>query len=140
VREVTRIRQRNNFGLEGKLGAEFCRRACPLRHVILGEDFMILRLTTVHENARSALECGGLTPPFFEVHTGPMAGPHSRQEAWRACFQSRGPVPGWGAGLLGALGGINRIRTRRHQAAALQGAFGAAICRAVFYSGELPPI
>jgi hypothetical protein len=24
---------------------------------------MILRLTTVHENARSALECGGLTPP-----------------------------------------------------------------------------
>jgi hypothetical protein len=26
-------------------------------------DFMTLRLTTVHENARSALECGGLTPP-----------------------------------------------------------------------------
>jgi hypothetical protein len=27
-------------------------------HVILSADFMILRLTTVHENARSALECG----------------------------------------------------------------------------------
>jgi hypothetical protein len=26
--------------------------------VILSEDFMILRLTTVHQNARSALECG----------------------------------------------------------------------------------
>jgi hypothetical protein len=31
--------------------------------VILSADFMFLRLTTVHENARSALECGGLTPP-----------------------------------------------------------------------------
>jgi hypothetical protein len=31
--------------------------------VIPSEDFMTLRLTTVHENARSALECGGLTPP-----------------------------------------------------------------------------
>ena len=31
---------------------------------------MILRLTTLHENARSALECGGLTPPCsFEIHT-----------------------------------------------------------------------
>ena len=27
-------------------------------------DFMILRLTTAHENARSALECGGSTPPW----------------------------------------------------------------------------
>jgi hypothetical protein len=26
--------------------------------VILRADFMILRLTTLHENARSALECG----------------------------------------------------------------------------------
>jgi hypothetical protein len=26
--------------------------------VILSEDFMILRLTTLHENARSALDCG----------------------------------------------------------------------------------
>jgi hypothetical protein len=25
---------------------------------------MILRLTTAHEYARSAFECGGLTPPF----------------------------------------------------------------------------
>jgi hypothetical protein len=33
------------------------------KHVILSADFMILRLTTVHENARSALEFGGLTPP-----------------------------------------------------------------------------
>jgi len=35
----------------------------PFQAVIASEDFMILRPTTVHENARSALECGGLTPP-----------------------------------------------------------------------------
>jgi hypothetical protein len=30
---------------------------------------MILRLAILHENARSALECGGLTPPCsFEIH------------------------------------------------------------------------
>jgi hypothetical protein len=28
------------------------------KRVIPSADFMILRLTTVHENARSALECG----------------------------------------------------------------------------------
>jgi len=32
--------------------------------VIPSVDFVILRPTTVHENARGALECGGLTPPF----------------------------------------------------------------------------
>jgi hypothetical protein len=31
---------------------------------------MILSLTTMHENTRSALECGGLTPPSSrEFHT-----------------------------------------------------------------------
>jgi hypothetical protein len=35
---------------------------------------MILRLTTVHGDARSALECGGLTPPCsFEIHTAQRA-------------------------------------------------------------------
>ena len=39
--------------------------------VILSADFMILRLTTAHENARSALECGGLTPPSpLSLHAG----------------------------------------------------------------------
>jgi hypothetical protein len=33
------------------------------RRIIPRGDFMILRLTAVHENARSALQCGGLTPP-----------------------------------------------------------------------------
>jgi hypothetical protein len=28
---------------------------------------MILSLTTVHENARSALECGGSTPPYINL-------------------------------------------------------------------------
>jgi hypothetical protein len=42
--------------------------------VVLSEGFMILSLTTVHENARSALECGGLTPPSpREFHTDPQA-------------------------------------------------------------------
>jgi hypothetical protein len=36
----------------------------PSQDVIASADFMILRLTTVHENARRALECGGLTPPW----------------------------------------------------------------------------
>jgi len=34
---------------------------------ILGSDSMILRLTTVDENERTALECGDLTPPWNEV-------------------------------------------------------------------------
>jgi len=35
---------------------------------------MILRVTSVHENARSALECGGLTPPCgFQTHTNQRA-------------------------------------------------------------------
>jgi hypothetical protein len=39
-------------------------------HVILRADFVVLRFTTVRENARSALECGGLTPPCsFQIHT-----------------------------------------------------------------------
>ena len=37
----------------------------------MSADFMILRLTTVHENARSALECGGLKPPSpLGLHAG----------------------------------------------------------------------
>jgi hypothetical protein len=39
------------------------RGAILLGDVIPSADFMILRLTTVRENARSALEYGGLTPP-----------------------------------------------------------------------------
>jgi hypothetical protein len=41
---------------------------------------MILRLTTVHENARSALECGGLTPPSsLGLHA--LGTPRRRQTA-----------------------------------------------------------
>jgi hypothetical protein len=42
---------------------------------------MILRLTTVHENARSALECGGSTPPYIKLEPEGQGGvepPHSR--------------------------------------------------------------
>ena len=49
----------------------------------LSADFMIFRLTTVDENARSALECGGLTPPSPLAFTpvalyGGVKLPHSR--------------------------------------------------------------
>jgi hypothetical protein len=42
---------------------------------------MVLRLTTVHENARSALECGGSTPPYIELEREGQGGvkpPHSK--------------------------------------------------------------
>ena len=42
---------------------------------------MILRLTTVHENARSALECGGSTPPYINLERDGQGGvkpPHSK--------------------------------------------------------------
>jgi len=41
---------------------------------------MIPRLTTVHENARSALECGGLTPPS-RLGPHPGGAPRRRQAA-----------------------------------------------------------
>ncbi|HXX23078.1 MAG TPA: hypothetical protein VEO19_08005 [Terriglobia bacterium] len=49
--------------------------------VIPNEDFMTLRLTTVHENARSALECGGSTPPYINLEREGQGGvkpPHSK--------------------------------------------------------------
>ena len=42
---------------------------------------MILWLTTVHENARSALECGGSTPPYIKLEREGQGGvkpPHSK--------------------------------------------------------------
>ena len=42
---------------------------------------MILWLTTMHENARSALECGGLTPPCINLEREGQGGvkpPHSK--------------------------------------------------------------
>ena len=41
---------------------------------VLSPNSMIPRLTTAHKNARSTLECGGLTPPCsFEIHTAQSA-------------------------------------------------------------------
>jgi len=42
---------------------------------------MILSLATVHENARSALECGGSTPPYINLDREGQGGvepPHSK--------------------------------------------------------------
>jgi hypothetical protein len=42
---------------------------------------MILWLTTVHVNARSALECGGSTPPYINLEHDGQGGvkpPHSK--------------------------------------------------------------
>jgi len=48
---------------------------------VKSEDVKSLRLTTLHENARSALECGGLTPPL-PLPRSPVQGgvkpPHSK--------------------------------------------------------------
>jgi hypothetical protein len=41
-----------------------CNQELGSNRVIPSGDSMILQLTTVHENARSALECGGSTPPW----------------------------------------------------------------------------
>ena len=42
---------------------------------------MTLQLTTMHENARSALECGGSTPPYIDLEREGQGGvkpPHSK--------------------------------------------------------------
>jgi len=54
---------------------------------------MILWLTTVHENARSALECGGSTPPYIELEREGQGGvkpPHSKVPSARSFLWQRG--------------------------------------------------
>jgi hypothetical protein len=54
---------------------------------------MILRLTTVHENARSALECGGSTPPYINLEREGQGGvepPHSKVPSAQSFLWQRG--------------------------------------------------
>jgi hypothetical protein len=54
---------------------------------------MILRLTTVHENARSALECGGSTPPCIDLEREGQGGvepPHSKVPSAQSFLWQRG--------------------------------------------------
>jgi hypothetical protein len=54
-------RELKGRSLRRKAGEAVKKSTIP---VILSADSMIFRITTMHENARSALECGGLTPPW----------------------------------------------------------------------------
>jgi hypothetical protein len=54
---------------------------------------MILWLTTVHENARSALECGGSTPPYINLERegqGGVKSPHSKVPSAQSFSWQRG--------------------------------------------------
>jgi len=54
---------------------------------------MILWLTTVHENARSALECGGSTPPYVNLEREGQGGvkpPHSKVPSAQSFSWRRG--------------------------------------------------
>jgi hypothetical protein len=53
-------------------------RATPEGHIILSEDVMGPWPATLHENARSALECGGSTPPWNRVTHKLKAAPSRR--------------------------------------------------------------
>jgi hypothetical protein len=58
---------------------------------------MTLRLTTMHENARSALECGGSTPPYIDLEREGQGGvkpPHSKVPSARSFSWQRGISPG----------------------------------------------
>ena len=54
---------------------------------------MTLRLTTMHENARSALECGGSTPPYIKLEREGQGGvkpPHSKVPSAQSFSWQRG--------------------------------------------------
>jgi hypothetical protein len=54
---------------------------------------MILSLTTVHENARSALECGGSTLPYINHEREGQGGvkpPHSKVPSAQSFSRQRG--------------------------------------------------
>jgi hypothetical protein len=57
---------------------------------------MILWLATVHENARSALECGGSTPPYINLERDGQGGikpPHSKVPSAHGFSKQRGILP-----------------------------------------------